>query len=393
MVIYNKREKLDIASLIIAVCVFFKLQPWFLWGTSNYLMLGLLPALYLFAIVPNIDLNGRNRLMFWIFFMLFLFLCIIQGYNLVFSLATIAVCAVPFINETKLQKALRYFEIILAVFFAGGLLFYLLVLIGFPLPGRQITALNFEEFSSGYIVYPPFLVRRNMLLEYLRFYGPFDEPGVVGTVSLFVLCIERYNLRKWYVLVIFVAAFFSFSFMFVAGTIVYLAFTYIKKPSKAILVVIALIVFYGLTKDNPVMQQAVYARLEWDAEAGKFAGDNRYAEAQKEYVESIRGTNDYFFGDHGKTEGDFGFSRSYLDAILSYGFIFCFIYVIWFGFYARVRGLSWYTTILFMLIFLLTLYQRPNFTSFSYIFLFSTCVRNWIEGVNPYFDSKAQKNE
>ena len=370
-------KKLELVPLIIAGCAFCLLHPWFLWGISNYVRFGFFPALYLLATVPNLDLRSHSRFpMFISLFALLVFVCLIQGFNIAYSFSILSLCVVPFLKEDVFRKALYYFEVILAVFLGGGVFVQILLLLDIPLSGYYLAPLN-EEFYMGYTVYPPFLVVRNGIFDVFRFFGPFDEPGVVGTVSVFVLYCERYNMKKWYNLLIFIGAIFSFSFMFIAASLLYIVFAYIKKPSKAIFLVLLIASFYAVTKDIPQFKQAVYDRFEWDAAAGKFEGDKRYGDSQKEYIESIRGTSDYFFGDHGKSEGEFVGARSYMDAIIRFGFVFCFLYIVWFVAFARMKKLSWYHTFVFLAILLLNLYQRPNFLSYSYMFLYTSFILNW----------------
>jgi predicted RNA-binding protein with RPS1 domain len=63
----------------------------------------------------------------------------------------------------------------------------------------------------------PFLVMPNEVInvEFPRFYGVFDEPGVIGTFAGIMLFAERYNLKKISNIILFVSGVFSFSLFFI----------------------------------------------------------------------------------------------------------------------------------------------------------------------------------
>ena len=77
---------------------------------------------------------------------------------------------------------------------------WLLLFFGIPVPGKIIAPLNAVK-TYNYIAYP-FLVIPNYLgagldvyFQSLRFCGPFDEPGVVGTIAGLMLYIDNFNLK------------------------------------------------------------------------------------------------------------------------------------------------------------------------------------------------------
>ena len=376
MTISKGTKRFELAPFVIAICVFCILQPYFMWNASNMIKFGVIPSLYLLAIIPNMDLKKGNVLYFAVFASLLMFLILLQGYSFAYSISILSLSVVPFIKDNVFNTSLRYFEIILALFFAGGLIFHIALLFGMPIEGQYIAPLN-EEKIMGYSLYFPFMVRANSLLDFFRFFGPFDEPGVVGTVSLFVLFIEKYNLKKWYLAVIFTAAIFSFSFFFIVASFIFLLYRISKKPSTFIISALAILIFFGITKNIPVIDELVYSRFEIEEDSGMLAGDNRSSEAQRDYFNSIRGTSDYFLGTHGKTEGEFVGQRSYIDAIFSYGFIFCFLYFVWMFLYAQHRKMDLRDTIVILLVLLGNFYQRPNLIHFSYLFLYAAFIVRW----------------
>lgn len=368
-------KKIEWRPLLIALCVFCALRPFYLWQMSNMFNMAFLPAIYVLCIAPCMDLKTHKKgILFFCLFALFVFLCVIQGYNIAFSLFTISLVVVPFLKRDVFEITIAYFHVILAFLLAGALLFWLAKMLGITLPSHSIASLN-VEYSEGYTAYPPFLVQKNSFFDFYRFFGPFDEPGVVGTVSLLMLYIDNYNFKKWYNIVFLLSGFCSASFVFVIGSLIYLCyFVFTRDTKKGVALVVMLALFYLFTKDFPMFNTLFYDRMEWDASSGKFVGDNRFSDTQKDYIESIRGTYDYWFGDHGKSAGDFLGARSYLDAIISYGALFCFAYVLLFLLYAINNKLKLKSILLYLFIMLLILYQRPNFMHVSYIFFYSAYI-------------------
>lgn len=362
--------------LILALCAFCSLKPYYLWGASNYFFMGLIPLLSLIIILPNMDLKVHGKdFLFPFFAILFLFVCLVQGYNFSFSIYTMSLIFVPFIRRDLMEDAISYFCTILAVLLSGALLFLILVLLGVPLPSHSVTALN-SEFYLGYTAFPPFLVRHNAIADFSRFCGPFDEPGVVGTICLILLYINKYDFKRWYNVIFLLSGLFAASFVFVGGSLVYLCYFITTKNRKVGLAVLSfLLVFYALTKDTPMFQVLFYNRMEFDSSAGKFAGDTRYFDSQLDYVKSIEGTQSFWFGDHGASKGDFTGARSILDAILSYGALFCLLYFLFFIIYGLKSHMSKGSFFLFIFILALILYQRPNFIHFTYLLLFSSFVQ------------------
>lgn len=363
--------------LVLALCAFCWLHPYYVWSTSQYFLMGVIPALYLAVILPNVDIKSNNKSsLFLFFFILFLVLCFIQGYSLSFSLYTISLVFVPFIKKELINDTLQYFSTILGFILAGALVFWLLTLINVSLPSHYLAPLN-EEFVEGYTAFPPFLVRLNNIMDFARFCGPFDEPGVVGTVCLILLFIDDYNLKKWYNVVFLISGLCAASFVFVSGSLIFLCFFVLSKNIRiGFLALIVVLLFYFFTKDSLLFQTLFYDRMEFDATTGKFAGDNRFSDNQLEYVSSIFDTQLFWFGDHGASEGMFTGSRSILDAILSYGALFCILYFVFYLLYAISHNISRRSLFLFIFVLCLILYQRPLLVHFTYLFLFSSYVQN-----------------
>ena len=160
MAMKMKKEKVEIAPLIIAVCAFCLLRPFFLWGMSNSVRFGFFPVMYLLAIVPNMDLKQGFKVMFLLFTTLILYVTLLGGYSIAYDIALLSLAVVPFIKNSVFDRAINYFELLLAFFFLGGLLFFIARIVGISLPGQIIAPLN-EAKMYNYTLYAPFLVMPN----------------------------------------------------------------------------------------------------------------------------------------------------------------------------------------------------------------------------------------
>ena len=142
-----------------------------------------------------------------------------------------------FLPESFHQTIFKYFRLILCILVAYGIVFHVLRLLGiFTLPE---IALVFSDYRY-YDVYP-FLVYQHE--SAMRFSSIFDEPGYLGTLSVFVLILGGMNLTRWYNLVLLIGGILSLSFAFYVMLAVVLVIYIIKSRSYYILLLIGAVVF------------------------------------------------------------------------------------------------------------------------------------------------------
>ena len=91
------------------------------------------------------------------------------------------------------------------------------------------------------------------------------------------------------------------------------------------------------------------------------------------HIESIKGTNAYFWGDSDENIEYFSAYAGLQTAILRYGVVFIILYFIFFFCYAYFRT-SKRGLLLFMILLFATLYQRPAFVNSGYLYLFTCAV-------------------
>ena len=108
----------------------------------------------------------------------------------------IILAAVPFGSKRFMVNVFDRYKTLYSIIIGISILVWLLLFFGIPVPGKIIAPLNAVK-TYNYIAYP-FLVIPNYLgagldvyFQSLRFCGPFDEPGVVGTIAGLMLYIDN----------------------------------------------------------------------------------------------------------------------------------------------------------------------------------------------------------
>ena len=361
----------DISSVIVGFALFLLTQPYFIWGLSVQvkLCIQIVPIMF-FLLHNNFSSNRKNLVLFVSLLSLLLFSVLLQRLSFYYGLFMVSFAIIPFVKYGYAHKTYTSFRIIYAIFLSVSLVVWLLVLLGVTFPYTIIEPLNpLKQYN--YSAYP-FMVMPNSILGLGRFFGLFDEPGVIGTISLMVLYIEKYNFKKLLNIPIFISGFFSMSLFFILGTLIFLFVKYvIFKPKYAFFVAVFLGVLYLSTKNIEIIKDMVYSRLEWDSSANTISGNNRATDDLIHYFNSIRGSKTYFFGADENTIELFSGSAGYRNAILQYGFVFCFLYIVIFFMISVSRGLDPKSRIAFLAFLVMVIYQRPGFCDAVYMFMFS----------------------
>ncbi|WP_161821228.1 hypothetical protein [Sporotomaculum syntrophicum] len=202
--------------------------------------------------------------------------------------------------------------------------------------------------------------------------GPFNEPGVVGTFAALLLIADQFNLRKIGNLILLVAGVLSFSlafFILCAGYVVFCAITEKRKDLLAMIMVGLFLLVYllpYLRSVNPVVDELA-ARFEISGKG--LAGDNRTNRAYDAFFAVYMQTEERWLGLGTGVNDRFGATLSYKDLIIDYGLV---------GFACLMLGLlllpmagKWgeRKCIYFVLLFLISIYQRPNVMTLSYLAL------------------------
>lgn len=379
-----KVTRSQIMSFLAGLLIFINVQPYFVWSwdSISVVKLGLI-FLTLGLLWLNIKrLTITNIRMFFFFLFTLVIMGILNGLNIFGIASTVILVVIPFVSPRFLKQSYFYFHKIYSVVILLSISVMILLLLGINIPYQIIPPLNLIK-THDYYAYP-FLVTPNLgfrdFSEVGRFCGPFDEPGVIGTIGLIILFIEKFNLKKWGNIVILISGIMSFSLFFYLGTFIYIIYYVFVNKTRFIyrvLIVASISIFIFFSLDNKYLSGYIWGRVEWDAEKSSISGDNRAYDDLDLYFKSIRGTNIYFWG-LGLIDRDlmssFDNSAGYRNAILRYGFVGFSLYIIFFSALAYKQIGKRKELLLFVLLFLTTLYQRPVLLNIHYIYLFVTFI-------------------
>ena len=148
-----------------------------------------------------------------------------------------------------------------------------------------------------------------------------------------MLFISKFDFKKIENIIILIAGCCSLSLFFYVGLFFFLCFKifFIEKSLKNRVILIAsLIVFVVSILNVPVLSEAIGVRIEYDKSTGKFVGDNRSGELLDNHIETIRGTNAYYWGDTDSNIDFFAAHAGLQTAILRYGIVFIVLYFIFY---------------------------------------------------------------
>lgn len=385
--------KKKIIPLFCAFLLLLMMQPYFVWGAK----LTAIKFLFFLLIIPYLKFRKKIeiQLLILIFFAYFI-IPIHREQNLIGIAEFVLLSLIPFIKDRFVYQTFCCFSIIYATINAISLIVWGLVWSGMNLPGEIIEPLN-ELKPWKYIAYP-FLViptkvelTENNMLQFFRFHGVFDEPGVIGTISLILLYVHSFNLKKWYNIVTFVSGIVSFSLFFYLTVVLYYIIVLFQRGKlrfyHLLVTTMGVVGLYVLVTTVPIFYDMIGRRIEYDKSTGMFAGDNRAEKDLIMYVQSIRGTSRYFWGDTNANIIRFSGSAGYRNIILRYGAVFYMLFIVFWLLYAISICKNRNDFIVFLVLFIAVQYQRPSPLGIEYLFLFTAfvkCYNNQYEIGNGY---------
>ena len=379
-------RKLFSTHIVFAIILYYFTLPYFVWNIPYKPALDIILSVIAVMICVNNRKNITNRdvilivlfIITWLFFMIKLFTGGRNIFGIIQHLPIGLYFFIPLLKDEFGKKTVdSYISIYSALIFLSILVWFSRMVINVP----SLGIVNHYAELRSYDTFP-FLVVERLSLESFRFYGLFDEPGVVGTIGMLLLSILKFNFKDKRTWVIFLSGILSMSFFFYASICIYslLYLCFVKKAiPQTMLMAAAFVIFFLLTKDNVIFDKVIWSRFAWDSTDGQFAGDNRISDAADSYFASIRGTSEYYLGvinlDHywKLAEG----SSSYKNIIAMYGMIFFSSYCLYFILLAYMYKTNVIAFILFCLLFLLNMYQRPSIYSILLFFLFTAMCRDF----------------
>ena len=211
--------------------------------------------------------------------------------------------------------------------------------------------------------------------DYFRFYSIFDEPGVIGTISSFLLFANRYNFKDRRNIIILIASIFTFSLAFYILTLFSITLYNITRISKLIkiylfIVLITLILFFS------GIGRLAFSSLVFDRiQSINSSMDSRTSQNMKQYFSEYIKSKDAILGKGIKflnneiDSHDTGY-RYFLIENGILGFILIlFMYIIlqYNNKYIYNRNIF-----IYFMLFLISFFQRPNLFTPWQLIIFSS---------------------
>lgn len=362
-------DKIDnILCFLYAIVLFSLSKPFYMWhNTIAYFFSILFLLLYS---LKHIQFRIDN---IFFFVVLFLFIMLYGLRNASFDtlVLTLSSVFVFYLKKENCIKIVDYFATIYAFLLIFSIPIYICVIyMGIEFPNIIIPPLN-EQKEYEYLLYPFVLIPfgSDIFLQF-RFHFIHDEPGVVGTIAVFLLFINDYKLNNWKMWIIFLSGILSFSFYFIVMSIIYLAW---GKFKVFLLVGLLLSVVVLIFQDDEIVQRYIFDRFEYSESSG-VEGNNRVRpEFETAYNNFVKSDN--LLWGVGEIRNDPSLtSSSYKNIIFHDGIIYFSLFVFFFVLLAANKLRTIRSYFIYFLLLLGMLYQRPGINHVFYFFLFYTII-------------------
>lgn len=387
---YRVKKGLTLEWLV-AFLLFALSNPYFFWGIPVNILacLALPPILF----INKSHLLKSNTLGATILTICYALIFIRHLESFLGALFILMIPLFLLLNKELIIKSYTNFIKILSVVSSLSLITYLLVVfLHITIPYKEIQAINeLKEFT--YLQYP-FLIIENIErgLNITRFYGVYDEPGVIGSLAAVILCKERFDFKnKKHLIPIFIAGILTFSLYFYIISLVFILF--FSKTKWLIIFSFFICISTPLLYRSSDLRTLVFNRFI--VEDGRWQGNSRYSSSFQQWYNEYRHTPNYLLGK------GMGYNlivnkggASYRDIITNYGIILFSLYMIgWCSLsYYQTNKKEWLLSCFLIFSFI---YQRPFIFDLSiiYTFLFICFYHKEEIAINQTYDEKSRHKQ
>lgn len=281
-------------------------------------------------------------------------------------------------KEYVLAKIIKWFG---SIMFIGVLLYLANLVVGLPSLGVIKSDYGNVEISAGlfknYIAYIKPL-DSDSTYSFLRFNGPFIEPGDLGCTAAFMLMAAKFDFKRYDKLIwILIALIVSMSLAgYLLTIIAYFFVLCSQKRISKMTMIVTIICFIGIyvfgtyyNGGDNVFNEAILSRLQSDEETG-FSGNNRNSLLKTQYfVKMFSDPHTMWFGYDARTIeylNETGLGAGFVNKAINVG-MFGMIGLILPYLYIALTSSSKKYAWLFFVFFLLYMYQRSESTWICYI--------------------------
>ena len=385
-----------LAAVLAGLLLIYKTRPYFFWSgifLNNYFNAIITIIIGLLFFLNRKKMSGADRILMLLFGTIIISYPFVGDQNFNVFISILPLLFIPFatdeFNNSVYKSYLNFYCILVGL----ALFVWVFAIIGAIPPMKVIKALN-KLKDYGYYVYP-FLVRGTN--DGIRFSGPFDEPGVIGTISGILLCCQK-NFKSRQSLILLITGLCSISLFFYLIIVAYYSYSQLSAKGKmknifvyAIVAGLALIIIIS----SPLLNEMIISRLVWDPDSGRFAGDNRTAAYAWEVLDQIKGTHQFWFGikDKWEFQEEVAFSSSFINVVIMNGALFFGLILIFYIGYAFVYKVTISGFLFFLFVLIATIYQRPYIFNPDFIFLWVYLARKESLNENMSLHSRFLKSK
>ena len=269
-------------------------------------------------------------------------------------------------------KYLKRVWVIASIF---GIIFYLNYILDLFIPYKEVDYYNASSLGvfAKYIDYKfIFLYQETTgggLISYARLCGFCNEPGYFGTFCAFFLCASCLNLKDKSNIILLIAGFLTYSLGFILIIILFIILKNIKKLKTMVFVVIILLAYFFVLPNITTGNQNIDHLLQrMTITENGLSGDNRSIdEVDILFTYTLENKPLFGYGNNFlKSQSFEGGYATYKSYVIQYGIIGCLLF--WgLLFYAAIyKNTKNFYVIIFILIYFIDIYQRPNIMYFQY---------------------------
>lgn len=266
------------------------------------------------------------------------------------------------------KRTFIYFKNAFIIICIAGIICYLSYDLNLFLPYKVVNYYNNNAIVENYIDYKfIFLYRASSSISLVRLCGICNEPGYFGTICALILCASSLNLKKKSNIIILIAGFLTFSLAFIITLVIYLLLKYLKDV-RTVIITVLLTCFYlfllpNIYTGNPTIDRFIQRMTITDE---GLAGDNRTTD-ELEYVfnDVVKNKPLFGYGNNYIKSNNLKGSLSYKTYIIQYGFVGCIL--LWGSLLlAALYKNKNYLSIIYIIVFFVNIYQRPNIMTLQY---------------------------
>lgn len=316
-----------------------------------------------------------------LYYFLMLVLNTYGGYEGSYIHELVSISVFIFMSDKMKMRVFHYFYKIILYSCAIAILLYPAILLGLPIGFETVPFVNDGVETSVYLKWFIFGIVGDGQWGLPRLCGIFNEPGGLGTVCA-LLYVATYSYSKLYEkIILLLAIILSFSVAGFLLVFVFYALHYIRKGWKYFIPLGLLVAFVLIAPTIDWGDEFVnnfVARFEITDEG--IAGDDRVKPEFEKLYNEVWNSNDVFLG-KGATYGNDMGTSSYKNLIIQFGvFGFGLYFILWlFAMLSTTKKNR--DCLILLLLFIISLYQRPVpiTSSYGYVLLIGgfLTIRYW----------------